>query len=144
MVLPNIRHGLSDASVQSAFFDFQRQAAGLRAQAYQESEAISLVASGHATSTIRPPTSAGQPKSSSPVREWTYNLSAPMTISAGGVCDAVDAYLVQNGEIAGHLQSQPNCHFHTARVMTTQWRTSWGGGQPGAPLSMRGPAPLLL
>ena len=114
IVLPNVKRDLSEAVIQSTFFDFQRQATGLRAQAFNENLAISLVSSGEF---VDDPDAEPRPAEIQfQTEDWKYVLSAPMTISAGGVCDPVEVDLIQGENLAAHLESRPDCHFVRVRT----------------------------
>ena len=114
LVLPNVQRALSQAAIQTTFFDFQRQATGLRAQAYHENQAISLVSSGEFRDD--PDADPRPAEIQFQTKDWTYRMSAPMTISAGGVCDAVEVDIFQDGKRAAHLESQPDCHFKRVAI----------------------------
>ncbi len=117
IVLPNVRRSLSESAVQTTFLEFQSHATSLRARAYHENQAINLLATAEAPLDDADVT---DDPASSEVRtrsihlndpSWSYRLAEPMTISAGGVCSQVDAYLYQDDKQAAHLQSQADCHF---------------------------------
>ena len=109
VVLPNVRRQLSATAVQTTFFDFQRQATGLRAQAFHENQALGLVSTGEFTDD--PDAEPRPAEIQFQIEDWRYEVSAPMTISAGGVCDIVEVDIFQNDNLAAHLESQPDCHY---------------------------------
>ena len=118
IVLPNVRRQIDEAASQGAFITLQRQVTGFRAQAYHQNVAIGLVSSGDfegADDTDYLPAESqfcaeGQPC------PWSYKLTEPMTISAGGVCSAVEGDLLKDGKVAKHLESRPDCHFVWVRT----------------------------
>lgn len=114
IVLPNVKRDLDNAVVQTTFFDFQRQATGLRAQAYHENQPIQLVSTGEYVDDPDAEVRPAEIQFQTP--DWHYQLSAPMTISAGGVCDPIEVDLYQGDQLAMHLESQSDCHFIRVRT----------------------------
>ena len=113
IALPNIKKSLSQNAIHTIFFQFQAKALEHRARAYRESQSLVLVDSGRIDPAAEPDPEADPipVDITFPETNWTYHLSAPMKISAGGICDAVTAEVFQDGEQAMRLESQPDCHF---------------------------------
>ncbi len=113
LVLPNIQRSISNAVARTYFFEFQNQATGLRAKAYHENQAMMLVSSGQFVDDPDAEVRSAEIQLCSPnvACGWTYKVSTPMLISAGGVCDAADVDLYYNAIRSAHLESQPDCHF---------------------------------
>ena len=109
LVLPNINKTLSTNAVQTVFFQFQTKALEHRATAYRQNRSLVLVDSGAVTDD--PEADPAPVDIQFPGEGWTYRLSQPMKISAGGVCDAVTAEVFQEGQLAFRLESQPDCSF---------------------------------
>jgi prepilin-type N-terminal cleavage/methylation domain-containing protein len=109
MVWPALRGAMSQTAIQTTFFDFQRQATDLRAQAFHERQSIQLVGTGQFVDDplIDPRPAEIQFQEES----WSYQVSEAMLITAGGVCSPISAFVYQDGELAMRLDSQPDCHF---------------------------------
>lgn len=109
LVLPNMSRLISRTTSQTVFFDFQRQATELRARAYRERQALLLVSSGEFVDDAEADPSPAEIQFLDPA--WSYRLSQPMVISAGGVCSPATASIFQDGALALTLQAGPDCKF---------------------------------
>lgn len=117
MVVPNIKRQIAENATQGRFIVFQRQITGYRAQAYRQNLAITLRSTGEESQD--PDELAGEAQLCGPDEQpclWSYRLSEPMVISAGGVCSAVEADILSGNEVAAHLESRPDCHFVRVRT----------------------------
>ncbi len=111
LVVPRGATALDQVVVHSVFFDFQRQVSDLRATAFADQQAYTLVSSGAALSDDQ-----GQ-DTVVPLRAgWVYRVSQPITISAGGLCSAGAVDLMNLGRVAAHLETRDGaCHFVRTR-----------------------------
>lgn len=109
IALPNIARLISRTTSQTVFFDFQRQATELRARAYRERQALVLVSSGEFVDDVEADPSPAEIQFLD--QAWSYRLSEPMVISAGGVCSPVTVSIFQDRVLALTLQGRPDCKF---------------------------------
>jgi len=117
IVTPNIKRQIAENAAQGRFIVFQRQVTGYRAQAYRQNLAINLLSTGEKSQD--PDELVGEVQLCGPDEQpclWSYRLSEPMVISAGGVCTAVEADILTGNEVAAHLESRPDCHFVRVRI----------------------------
>jgi len=86
------------------FFELQREVSDLRREAYRTEAGITVAAD------------PANPESDASVLRlppsWSYRLNRPLTISPGGVCEAVVAEVARDGEVVMHLISEDGaCRF---------------------------------
>jgi prepilin-type N-terminal cleavage/methylation domain-containing protein len=110
--LPRAAGALDQVISHTVFFDFQRQVSDLRARAFREEQTFDLVNGADA------PLSAAD--ASGQVRTvivklragWTYKLTTPLMIGAGGACGVADAELLNGERRIMHLESRGHdCRF---------------------------------
>ena len=109
IAIPNVAKLISRTTAQTVFFDFQRQATELRARAYRERQALILVGSGEFVDDAEADPSPAEIQFLD--EAWSYRLSEPMVISAGGVCSPVTVSVLQDQALALTLEGQPDCSF---------------------------------
>lgn len=104
IVMPSGLAMLDRIMTHVVFFELQREVSDLRREAYRTEAEIVVAADPAAAapdaSVLRLPPS------------WSYRLNRPMTISAGGVCEAVVAEVARDGTPVMHLVSEGGtCRF---------------------------------
>ena len=94
---------------RAVVFDFQRQVADLRREAYGRQAPLVLYASNAADP-------ADARARTIPLRAgWTYRLERPMRIGDGGGCDQANARILDKGVEIMRLRSRDGaCHFTRA------------------------------
>jgi len=109
IALPRAARVIDQAEAHSIMFDFQRQVFDLRRAAFHGQAATALVGSGQ----FEDDPAADPPLAEVALRQpWTYRLSGPMFIDAGGSCEPVEAELVKDGRPVMRLEGQgANCRF---------------------------------
>lgn len=101
MVLPRIGAQMDQAVANTEAFKFQQQVLDLRRQTFHEEQGLTVVSSGElaADSDADPPQAEIQLG-----QGWSYKLSAPLTIDAGGVCSTADVEIYDRNRLAARLQ----------------------------------------
>jgi prepilin-type N-terminal cleavage/methylation domain-containing protein len=113
LILPNVFATQEHNKADRAFFHFRRMTLDLRATAFHEERPLVLVDTGKFVEDDDAEPAVAEIKLDD---GWSYHLSAPMNISAGGVCDQVTAELSQAGQIRMRLTGDAACAF--TRVTT--------------------------
>ena len=109
LVMPNIARMISRNATQTVFFEFQNQVTELRARAYRERQALLLVSSGEF---VEDPEADPSPAEITFLDSgWTYQLTEPMVITAGGVCAPANVDIYKGEDLALTLQGRPDCGF---------------------------------
>ena len=109
LVLPNLAKMISRNTTQTVFFEFQNQMTELRARAYRERQALLLVSSGQFINDPEADPSPSEIQFLDP--DWTYRLSEPVIISAGGVCTPANAEVFKGDDLALRLVGGADCKF---------------------------------
>ena len=91
LVMPQGEVMMDRVTAHAVFFDFQRQMADLRREAYWAQTPLVLYDTAAAA--------RADPRGRlAPLRSgWSYRLSGPLAISAGGACSAQDAMILKAG-----------------------------------------------
>ena len=109
IIIPRAAGQMDGVVIHSVAFDFQRQVSDLRRRAFDTSTPLRIVASGTA---VEPPSDAAEPVTVALRSGWSYRLSAPLRLAAGGACADVTVDLVHEGRARAHLESRDAaCHF---------------------------------
>jgi type II secretory pathway pseudopilin PulG len=109
LVMPNLSRMISRNTTQTVFFEFQNQMTQLRARAFREKQALLLVSSGEF---VEDPEADPSPAEIQFMDSgWTYQLTEPMVITAGGVCAPVNVNIYKNEDLALSLEGRPDCGF---------------------------------
>lgn len=113
ITLPNMPNTLASNADRRAAFHFKRLALDLRATAYEEEQALVVVDSGQFQED-----SDADPKPAEIKLDdgWSYSLSAPLNISARGLCDVVEATLSFEGRPHVQMFGATDCSFTWQRV----------------------------
>jgi prepilin-type N-terminal cleavage/methylation domain-containing protein len=109
VAIPRIAASIDQAMAHGEFLKFQQQVMDLRRQSFHQQQGLRLVSSGEF---------ADDPEADPPLAEatlgpgWSYRLSAPIDIDAGGACTAADVDLIKDGRPRLHLQGTGgSCRF---------------------------------
>lgn len=113
VTLPNVPRTLESNADRRAAFHFERLALDLRATAFRDEQGLVVVDSGQFTDD---PEADPRPAEIKLDAGWTYTLSAPLNISARGLCDPVVADLSYEGRLRMRLQGATDCSFVWSRV----------------------------
>jgi prepilin-type N-terminal cleavage/methylation domain-containing protein len=112
LILPRIAVQIDQAAAHSEFLKFQQQVMDLRRQSFHEGQGLRIVATGEL---------ADDPDADPPLAQvqlapgWSYRLSAPIDIDAGGGCSPAEVDLIRSDKVILHLQgSGPSCRFFRA------------------------------
>ena len=108
MVIPRIGATLDQAVSRTEAFKFQQQVMDLRRQTFHEEQAVQVVESGQF---VDDPNADPSPAEVQLGAGWTYKLSAPLIIDAGGICSTTTVQLYSNGRPATRLQGGASCRF---------------------------------
>ncbi len=113
ITLPNMPNTLSSNADRRAAFHFKRLATDLRATAYREEQALVVVDSGQFQED-----SDADPRPAEIKLDdgWSYTLSAPLNISARGMCDVVEATLSFQGQAHLQMVGASDCSFTWQRI----------------------------
>lgn len=113
IALPNIPRALDSNADRRAAFHFERLALDLRAAAYRDEQSLLVVNSGQFQDDPE-----AEPRQAEIKLDdgWTYELAAPLNISARGVCDPVDADLFYDGRPRMRMHGAADCSFTWERV----------------------------
>jgi type II secretory pathway pseudopilin PulG len=114
IAIPGIQQSLSSSADRSQVFHFQRLALDLRATAYHEEHALTVVDTGRFKDDA--PDADPTPAEIKLDDGWSYSLSAPMTISPRGLCDLITADLSYHGQPRMRLHSAADCSFTSERI----------------------------
>jgi prepilin-type N-terminal cleavage/methylation domain-containing protein len=109
LALPSIATNIRQAEAHGEYLKFQQVVLDLRRQSFHEAQGVRLVSSGEAGDDVEadPPLTEAQLGAG-----WTYQLSAPIDIDAGGRCSAADVDLIHDGRVRMHLLGQgATCRF---------------------------------
>lgn len=113
IAVPNMKRLMSWSTVQTTFFDFQRQLTTLRSLAYTENRALMVVSTGETVDDSASEFTAYALTFDDPA--WRYQFSEPLMISSGGVCSEVGVQIFQDRDLALNLESRPDCRFLQVR-----------------------------
>ncbi len=106
LVLPRGELLMDRVVAHAVFFDFQRQLADLRREAYS-GQAPLVLYDAPATARLDPRGRVAALRSG-----WSYRLSQPVAISGGGVCSSADAVILNGGRKVMRLRAdQGDCRF---------------------------------
>jgi prepilin-type N-terminal cleavage/methylation domain-containing protein len=108
MVIPRIGATLDQAVSKTEAFKFQQQVMDLRRQTFHEEQAVQVVESGQF---VDDPAADPRPAELRLGAGWTYRLSDPLIIDAGGICSTTTVQLFSDGRPAGRLQGGAACRF---------------------------------
>jgi len=106
LVVPRGEAMLDQMTAHAVFFDFQRQLADARREAYAAETATAVraaddTAPADASARILPLRSG-----------WTYRLDHPIAITAGGRCSRAAVEVLKNGSPVMHLAASDDaCHL---------------------------------
>jgi prepilin-type N-terminal cleavage/methylation domain-containing protein len=114
MVATGIQQAISSSADRSQVFHFERLALDLRATAYHQEQAVSVVGTGQFKDDD--PDADPKPAEIKLDDGWSYSLSAPMGISGRGLCDLVTADLSYHGQPRMRLHSAADCSFTYERI----------------------------
>ena len=113
VIMPNIPRTLESNADRRAAFHFQRLALDLRAAAYRDEQALLVVDSGQFQDGPEIEPRQAEIKLDD---GWTYRLSAPLNISARGLCDPVDADLLYEDRPRMRMHGGADCSFTWERI----------------------------
>jgi hypothetical protein len=113
ITLPNIPRTLESNADRRAAFHFERLALDLRAAAFRDEQSLLVVDSGQFQDDPDIEPRQAEIKLDD---GWTYRLSAPLNISARGLCDPVDADLFYEGLARMRMHGQADCSFNWERI----------------------------
>lgn len=113
IILPNVPRTLESNADRRAAFHFERLALDLRATAFRDEQGLTVVDSGQFTDDSEADPRPAEIKLDT---GWTYTLSAPLNISARGLCDPVNADLFFEGRLRMRLHGATDCSFVWERV----------------------------
>lgn len=113
IVLPNIPRALESNADRRAAFQFERLALDLRSAAYRDEESLVVVDSGQFQDDPEIEPRQAEIKFDN---GWTYKLSAPLNISARGLCDVVDADLFYEDQPRMRMHGAADCSFRWERI----------------------------
>jgi prepilin-type N-terminal cleavage/methylation domain-containing protein len=109
LIVPRISVQIDQAAAHSEFLKFQQQVMDLRRQSFHEGQGLRIVASGELVDDA---------EADPPLAEvrlgpgWSYQLSQPIDIDAGGGCSQADVDLIRAGRVVLHLRgSGASCRF---------------------------------
>ena len=109
LAIPRIAVSIDQAMAHGEYLKFQQQVMDLRRQTFHQEQGLRLVSSGEFTD---------DPDADPPLAEaqlgpgWSYKLSQPIDIDAGGACSAADVDLIKDGRPRLHLKgSGASCRF---------------------------------
>ncbi len=94
LILPNVSGMLRGNETRTAVFTFQNQLIELRAEAYRTREPIVVVGPGEA---VADEEAERQAEIGELAENWTYRLTDPVTVSAGGVCSPAAVEFLREG-----------------------------------------------
>jgi prepilin-type N-terminal cleavage/methylation domain-containing protein len=110
LIVPRIAVQIDQAAAHSEFLKFQQQVMDLRRQSFHEGQGLRIVASGELVD---------EPEADPPLAEvqlapgWTYHLSQPIDIDAGGGCSPAEVDLIRGGRVVLRLHgSGASCRFY--------------------------------
>ena len=109
LIVPRIAVQIDQAAAHSEFLKFQRQVLDLRRQSFHEGQGLRIVATGDFvdSSDADPPLAEVKLAPG-----WSYTLSAPIDIDAGGGCSPAEVDLIRSNTVILHLQgSGASCRF---------------------------------
>jgi hypothetical protein len=113
ITVPNIPRTLESNADRRAAFHFERLALDLKAAAYRDEQSLVVVDSGQFQDDPEIEPRQAEIKFDN---GWTYRLSAPLNISAGGVCDPVTADLFYEGRPRMRMHGAADCSFNWERI----------------------------
>jgi type II secretory pathway pseudopilin PulG len=109
LIIPRVAAQIDQASAHSEFLKFQQQVMDLRRQSFHEGQGLRIVA----TSEFVDDAEADPPLAEIKLGPgWSYRLSQPIDIDAGGGCSAAEVDLIRSERVVLHLQgSGASCRF---------------------------------
>jgi prepilin-type N-terminal cleavage/methylation domain-containing protein len=113
IVMPNIPRTLESNADRRAAFHFERLVLDLRAAAFRDEQSLVVVDSGQFQDDPEIEPRQAELKFDN---DWTYRLSAPLNISARGLCDPVDADLFYEGRPRMRMHGAADCSFTWERI----------------------------
>ena len=113
ITLPNIPRTLESNADRRAAFHFERLVLDLRAAAYRDERSLVVVNSGQFQDDPEIEPRQAEIRFDD---GWTYRLTAPLNISARGVCDPVEADLFYNGFPRMRMHGLTDCSFTWERI----------------------------
>jgi prepilin-type N-terminal cleavage/methylation domain-containing protein len=109
LAIPRIAASIDQITAHGEFLKFQQQVLDLRRQSFHEGQGLRLVSTGEFID---------DPDADPPLAEvqltqgYSYRLSQPIDIDAGGACTAADVDLIKDGRRRLHLQGTGgSCRF---------------------------------
>jgi prepilin-type N-terminal cleavage/methylation domain-containing protein len=112
LIVPRVAVQIDQASAHSEYLKFQQQVMDLRRQSFHEGQGLRIVASADFVD---------DPEADPPLAQvqlgpgWSYQLSQPIDIDAGGGCSTAEVDLIRSGKVILHLQgSGASCRFYRA------------------------------
>ncbi len=116
MIMPKAAGALDQVVAHTVFFDFQRQVLDVRREAFAKAQPSIIISTYQGQSSTQEAEAATASRAE-PVRitlrsGWTYQLSAPIRIGAGGACSQSDVDLYDSGRKIFHLEGRDvGCRF---------------------------------
>jgi prepilin-type N-terminal cleavage/methylation domain-containing protein len=109
LAIPRIAVSIDQAMAHGEYLKFQQQVMDLRRQSFHQQQGLRLVSSGEF---------ADDAEADPPLAEvqlgpgWSYRLTQPIDIDAGGGCTAGEVDLIKDGRPRLHLQGTgASCRF---------------------------------
>src|SRR4051812_29044189 len=109
LAIPRIAVSIDQARAHGEYLKFQQQVMDLRRRSFHEQQGLRLVSTGEFSddAAADPPLAEVQLGPG-----WSYKLSQPVDIDAGGGCSAAEVDLIRDGRPRLHLQGTgPSCRF---------------------------------
>jgi prepilin-type N-terminal cleavage/methylation domain-containing protein len=112
LIVPRVAVQIDQAAAHSEFLKFQQQVMDLRRQSFHEGQGLRIVASGEFVDETEPDPPLAEVRLG---EGWSYKLSQPIDIDAGGGCSPAEVDLIRSGKVILHLQGAgASCRFYRA------------------------------